>query len=100
MPLSAQQRDAAASVNLLITLAGMAASVALVFTFPDIVGIVRDDPVKAAAFLLLTLALQLFTVEIYGRGSIGVSVIGLLAASFSLGPGPAMAIAFIAALAQ
>ncbi len=93
-------RDAAASVNLLITLAAMAASVALALTLPHTLAVVGARPGEVAAFLALTLALQLASVEVYGRGSISVSAIGLLASGFALGPAPAMAIGVMAALLQ
>jgi hypothetical protein len=49
---------------------------------------------------LLTLTLQLFSIRVYGRGSVSVSAIGILAAAFVLDAGAAMAIALLAALAQ
>ncbi len=87
------QRDFGSPVGLLITLAAMAASVIIALTATDTARAIGDEPVNAAAFLGLTLLLQLFSIPVYGRGSISVSTVGLLAAGFALGPGPAMVIA-------
>ena len=94
------QRDLGSPVGLVITLAAMLASALLVLTSDQTVDVLRHDPRKVAVFLLLTLALQLFSVEVYGRGSISVSAIGLLAAAFTLDVGAAVAIALVAAVAQ
>ena len=87
-------------VNLLITAAAMTASATLALLASQTVETIGERPLAAAYMLGLTLVLQLFSVEIYGRGSIGVSAIGLLAAGYLLGPGPAMAIAVFAAAFQ
>ncbi|MFN2466689.1 MAG: HD-GYP domain-containing protein [Gaiellaceae bacterium] len=93
-------KDAGSAVSLLITLAAIAASTCLVLLGPPALHVFADHPVKAATFVLLALCLQLLSVEVYGKGSIGVSAIGLLAAAFSLGAGPAVLIAFVAAVLQ
>jgi hypothetical protein len=49
---------------------------------------------------LLTLLLQLVSLRVYGRGSVSVSAIGVLAAAFVLDAGTAMAIALLAAVVQ
>jgi hypothetical protein len=49
------------------------------------------------AFALVTLTLQALSVNAYGRGSISVSGIGLLAIGFVFGVGPAMVVALLAA---
>jgi putative nucleotidyltransferase with HDIG domain len=95
-----RQRDLGSPVGLLITLAAVAASILLVLTAATAVDSLRHDPGRMAVFLVLTLTLQLFSFEVYGRGSIGVSAVGLLATAFTLGVGPTVAIAFVAALAQ
>jgi putative nucleotidyltransferase with HDIG domain len=87
-------------VNLLITAAAMTASATLALLAKGTVEAIAERPLATAYMLGLTLLLQLFSVEIYGRGSIGVSAIGLLAAGYLLGPGPAMAIAVFAAAFQ
>jgi hypothetical protein len=50
------------------------------------------------AFTLVTLTLQALSVNAYGRGSISVSGIGLLAIGFTYGAAPAMAVAVLCAL--
>jgi putative nucleotidyltransferase with HDIG domain len=58
-----------------------------------IVEAVHARPGTAGAFLAFTILLQLFAVEVHGRGRVGVSAIGKLATGFVLGPGPAMVVA-------
>jgi hypothetical protein len=53
-----------------------------------------------ATLLALTLALQMFSVQVYGCGSVSVSAIGVLASAFLLDTGTTMAIAILAAAAQ
>jgi putative nucleotidyltransferase with HDIG domain len=50
--------------------------------------------------LALTLVLQMFSVQVYGRGSVSVSAIGILTGAFLFNTGSAMGIAIVAALAQ
>jgi putative nucleotidyltransferase with HDIG domain len=57
-------------------------------------------PRDAVTLLLLALALQALSIQVYGRGSMSVSAIGLLAVGFLLGIGPAMAMAALAAIVQ
>src|SRR5439155_14924494 len=57
-------------------------------------------PFDVVVFALLTFGLQLLAVPIYGRGSISVAAVGLLAAGFTLGPGVAVGVAVIVALVQ
>jgi hypothetical protein len=78
----------------------MAASAVLALTAEHTVLVTMAQPQACAAFLALVLFLQLFSIELYGKGSLGVSAIGMLAAGFYLGPGPAAAIAVIAAVVQ
>jgi putative nucleotidyltransferase with HDIG domain len=87
-------------VGLLVTLTCVAATVGIVLTLQSTAHTVADSPWEFGLFLLLVLGLQLFSVEGYGGGHIGVSAVGVLAAGFVLGPGPAMAIAMITPLAQ
>jgi hypothetical protein len=58
------------------------------------------EPGRLGAVVGLTLLLQLFSIRVYGRGSVSVSAIGILAAVFLLNGGAAMTIAALAALAQ
>jgi putative nucleotidyltransferase with HDIG domain len=94
------QRDLAGHVGLLITSAAIAASVLLVSTFGEAVDAVRHEPRTLVVFGVLALVLQLFSFEVYGRGSMSVSAVGFLAAAFSLPVGAAVWIAVVAALAQ
>src|ERR687886_3109352 len=61
---------------------------------------VAQEPGRVATLLGLTLVLQLFSVRVYGRGSVSVSAIGMLASVFLVDTGTAMAIAVVAALAH
>jgi hypothetical protein len=81
---------------------GLAAALAgcLVIASPQIERTLQAKPDRVAALLGLTLLLQLFSVQVYGRGSVSVSAIGILASAFVLNTGTAMAIAVAAALAQ
>jgi putative nucleotidyltransferase with HDIG domain len=87
-------------VSLLITAAAMTASATLAVLAGPTIATIGERPLTTAYLLGLTLVLQLFSIEVYGRGSIGVSAVGLLAAGYLLGPGPAMAIAAVAAACQ
>jgi putative nucleotidyltransferase with HDIG domain len=78
----------------------MAASAVLAVTAEHSFRVAIAEPQAVATFLALVLFLQLFSIELYGRGSLGVSAIGMLAAGFFLGPGPAAFIAVIAAVVQ
>jgi hypothetical protein len=82
-----------------IGLAG-AATVGLTATAHEIVTTVADQPLRVATLLALTLALQLFSVQVYGRGSVSVSAIGILATAFVFDTGTTMAIAVLAASVQ
>jgi hypothetical protein len=61
---------------------------------------VSTEPLRVATLLALTLALQLFSVQVYGRGSVGVSGIGIIASAFLFDTGTTMAIAMLAAIVQ
>lgn len=87
-------------VGVLITAAAMTASGVFAFLAPATGAALREQPLACISLLALTLVLQLFSIEIYGRGSIGVSALGVLASGYVLGPGPAMAIATVAAVCQ
>jgi len=85
---------------LLITVAAVTAALAVSLAAPSAAHQIGAHPVAAATFLVLTLVLQLFSVEVYGKGSIGVSGIAILAAGFALGPGVAMLLAVLTAVTQ
>ena len=98
--MSDGNRDIGSPVGLLITLAAVAASVCVVVTFPATLDRALGEPLAVAAFLGLTLALQLGSVQVYGMGREGSSAIAIVASGIVLGPGPAIAIAVAAAVAQ
>lgn len=87
-------------VAALIATVAAGAAVALGFGGERIVEVVQDHPGRFAAFLAFTLFLQLFTLRLNGKGSIGLSAVGLVTAGIVLGAGPAMAIAVVAAVVQ
>jgi HD domain len=80
-----------------LTAAGAAA---LATQVPGIAHTVSTQAGTVAALAALTLVLQLFSIRVYGRGSVSVSAIGVLAAAFALDAGTAMAIALLAAVVQ
>jgi HD domain len=84
---------------LVIGLAG-AATIGLTATAREIVTTVSDHPLRVATLLALTLSLQLFSVQVYGRGSVSVSAVGILATAFVFDTGTTMAIAVLAAFVQ
>jgi putative nucleotidyltransferase with HDIG domain len=75
-------------------------SVSLVFGAPQLARTVSEQPGRVATLLALTLLLQLCSVQVYGRGSVSVSAIGILTSAFLLNTGTAMGIAIAAAAAQ
>jgi HD domain/MASE9 len=86
-------------VALVIGLATLACT-ALVATFSNFTTALSEDPERIATLLGLTLVLQMFSVQVYGRGSVSVSAIGILACAFIFDTGTTMAIAVLAATAQ
>jgi hypothetical protein len=87
-----------ARVELLIAGVVAAAAVAAAVAFPSALDAVTDHPLKAVTFLALSLVLQMFAVEVYGKGTIGVSAVAQLAAGFALGPGFAVLVALVTAV--
>jgi ribonuclease P protein subunit RPR2 len=86
-------------VTLVISLA-MVACTALVIASQGLVATVAEEPARVATLAALTLALQMFSVNVYGRGRVSVSAIGVLASAFLFDTGTTMAIAVLAAVAQ
>jgi hypothetical protein len=84
-------------VGLLISATVGTAAITAAVAFPSALTAVEAHPNTAATFLALSLLLQLFAVEVYGKGTIGVSAVAKLAAGFALGPGFAMAVALLTA---
>jgi putative nucleotidyltransferase with HDIG domain len=87
-------------VALLITGLGTLAAVAVAIDIRHLQSGVESAPGRVATLLGLTLALQFFSVRVYGRGSVSVSAIGILTCAFMLDTAPAMAIAAIVAAVQ
>jgi hypothetical protein len=87
-------------VVILVVSLALTASAALFAAAGGIVSTISEQPGQVATLLALTIALQMFSVQVYGRGSVSVSAIGILASAFLFGTGTAMAIAVVAALAQ
>ncbi len=78
----------------------VAAAAGLIATSHEIVTTLSHEPLRVATLLALTLALQLFSVQVYGRGSVSVSAIGILATAFVFDTGTTMAVAVAAAFVQ
>ena len=78
----------------------IAACTGLIAASPGIVATLSTEPARVATLLALTLALQMFSVQVYGRGSVSVSAIGIVASAILFDTGTAMAIAVLAAVAQ
>ncbi len=86
-------------VGLVIGLA-IAGCAGLLVASHGIIATVSSEPARVATLLALTLALQMFSVQVYGRGSVSVSAIGILASAFLFDTGTTMAIAVVAAFAH
>ncbi|MDP9260659.1 MAG: HD-GYP domain-containing protein [Actinomycetota bacterium] len=97
---NAPDKSVDSRVSALIGAVAASAAAALAFALPTIAHTASADPRRVASMLALTAVLQLFSVPVYGRGSFGVSAIGILAAAFLLNTGTAMAVAVVAAVLQ
>jgi hypothetical protein len=98
-PLAASSGLDERIVMLIIGLAILACG-GLIAASHGLVATASAEPARIATLLLLTLALQMFSVRVYGRGSVSVSAIGILASAFLFDTGTTMAIAALAAIAQ
>jgi ribonuclease P protein subunit RPR2 len=78
----------------------VAGCVGLIAASQGIVATISAEPARVVTLLALTLALQMFSVQVYGRGSVSVSAIGIVASAILFDTGTTMAIAILAALAQ
>jgi hypothetical protein len=96
--LSLRAKDPRTAVTRLVALLAAAALVAAAAAAPSALTAVRAQPTEAAMFLLLSLVFQLLSVQVYGKGTIGISAIAKLAAGFSMGPGVAIAVAIATAI--
>src|SRR5690348_2714952 len=87
-------------VAALIAALGTVASAAIVADGGELHASLAGTPGRVATIVLLTLGLQMFSIRVYGRGSVGVSAIGILAGVYLLPLAAAMVIAALAAAAQ
>ena len=85
-------------VNALITLVASAASAVFVLLADDAWQAAAEQPKQLLVFASLAVALQLAAVEIYGRGALSFSGMGILATGFALGPGAGMVAAMLVAV--
>jgi hypothetical protein len=88
------------SLGALIAAMAAAAGAAVAVESGAFISSLAAEPGRLGAVVGLTLLLQLFSIRVYGRGSVSVSAIGILAAGFLLNAGAAMTVAVLAALAQ
>jgi HD domain-containing protein len=87
-------------VVLLVIALAVVACASLMVSLSSLVDLAWRQPSRLATFVALTLLLQLLSVQVYGRGNVSVSAIGILASAFLFGTGATIAIAVVAALAQ
>ena len=87
-------------VVLLVVSVAIVACAAFLVAAQGLAATVSAEPLRVATLLALTLVLQMFSVQVYGRGSVSVSAIGILASAFLFDTGTTMAIAVLAAIAQ
>jgi putative nucleotidyltransferase with HDIG domain len=85
-------------VNALITLVASAASAVFVLLADDAWRTLSEQPGELMIFAGLAVALQLAAVEIYGRGALSFSGMGILATGFALGPASGMVAAMLVAV--
>jgi putative nucleotidyltransferase with HDIG domain len=85
-------------VNALITLVASVASAVFVILGDGAWRAATDHPEQLLVFAGLAVALQLAAVEIYGRGALSFSGMGILAMGFALGPGSGMVAAMLVAV--
>jgi len=78
----------------------IAAGAAFIAAAHSLLTTVSDEPLRVVTLLALTLALQMFSVQVYNRGSVSVSGIGIVASAILFNAGTAMAIAIATALVQ
>jgi hypothetical protein len=80
------------------TVAGAATGIA--FAADGIRAALSDHLGRSLGFLAASVLLQLFALRVSGRGSVGVSAVGIVGTAIALGTGPAMAVGVAVALAQ
>jgi hypothetical protein len=104
-PVLTPQRASASTglderVVILVVGLAVTACAALLVGSHELLTTVEHDPDGVATLLALTLALQMFSIQVYGRGSVGVSAIGIIATAFLFNTETTMAVAVLAAFAQ
>ena len=104
-PVLAPQRASASAglderVVILVVGLAVTACATLLVSSKGLVSMVVDEPSHVVTILALTLALQMFSVRVYGRGSVSVSAIGIVASAILFNVGTTMAIAIVAAIVQ
>ncbi len=87
-------------VATLVAATAVAAVTAFTLSLASPGGRIAGDTLLLVVLLGVTLVLQAFSVRVSSQGSISVSSLGVLAAAFLLGAGPAMVIAVVAAVVQ
>jgi putative nucleotidyltransferase with HDIG domain len=88
----------ASRTGAVITLVASAASAVFVLLADEAWRAASEHPGQLMIFAGLAVALQLAAVEIYGRGALSFSGMGILATGFALGPGPGMVAAMLVAI--
>jgi putative nucleotidyltransferase with HDIG domain len=88
----------ASRTGAVITLVASAASAVFVLLADDAWRAASEHLGQLIIFAGLAVALQLAAVEIYGRGALSFSGMGILAMGFALGPGPGMVAAMLVAI--
>jgi hypothetical protein len=87
-------------VVLLVIALVVVAWASLLASLGGLVHLAWQQPSGFATFVALTLLLQMLSVQVYGRGNVSVSAIGILASAFLFGTGASIAVAVVAAVAQ
>jgi putative nucleotidyltransferase with HDIG domain len=96
-PTQRLPRDGNAA-DALVTVAACAATAVIALTAQSAWEQMSARPAAFLAFLALTVSLQLVAVNVYGRGHVSVSGVGVLAVGFTFGVGAALAAALLSAL--
>lgn len=91
--------DATPPVAAVVTAVVSIATAAVALTAPAIWAQAKSAPAPLLAFLVVSFALALVVIDVYGRGSVSFAGSGALAVGFAFGVGPAMAVAAVCAAA-
>jgi hypothetical protein len=99
MPNSFPVRGSAepGGTGVLIAAVASVATALVIFTWQSSVAVATSHPLDLAVFFVLTAALMLLEVDIYGKGSISVAGVTLLATGFTFGAGPGILAGIFAA---